>query len=231
MKLSLFDWFNRHNGWFRILVFSTSLIPAALLLLDFQRNQLGFNPFEALITRTGFWAMVFLLITLAITPLRRWLNYLCKLAKLKYGKRLADWNFLIKARRMLGLFSFFYLCWHAGIYLHLEADWSLSWFLQDLADRPFLSAAAVAWLFSCLLAITSPQLARKKMGRHWRHLHRLMYPLCVLAVAHALMEPRTTEYLAVAFAIITAILLLHRLLARFIKSFYRPDDTGLEAKR
>lgn len=231
MKLRLLNWFNQNDGWFRFLLFIFSSIPAVLLLWDFSQNQLGFNPFEALIARTGFWAMVYLLLTLAITPLRRWLGFICKTFKVLYGKRLADWNFLIKSRRMLGLFSFFYLCWHLGIYLHLELDWQADWFWEDVTTRPFLAIGIIAWFFSFLLAITSPMQARRKMGRNWRRLHRLMYPLCILAVVHVLMEAKITELLPLTYGSILLILLLHRILAKYLNVFYRPDDTGLEAKR
>lgn len=231
LRLRLLNWFNQHDGWFRLLLFSTSLVPAALLVFDFQQQRLGFNPFEALIARTGFWAMVFLLLTLAITPLRRWLGWVCKKLNALYGKRLADWNFLIKSRRMLGLFSFFYLSWHLGIYLHLELDWHWDWFWEDLLNRPFLPIGLAAWAISLLLTITSPMRVRRKMGKQWRRLHRLMYALCVLAVIHVLMEAKITETLPVLYACIALVLLAHRIITKFFKEFYRPDDTGLEAKR
>jgi sulfoxide reductase heme-binding subunit YedZ len=231
MHLRLLNWFNQHDHWFRVLLFAVSLLPALRLLFDTYTKQLGFNPFDALIARTGFWAMLFLILTLAITPARRWLGFCCRSLRLLYGKRLADWNFLIKARRMLGLFSFFYLSWHLGIYLHLELDWSVQWFWQDLLERPFIAAGLAGWIIALLLAITSPQRARRKMGRRWRQLHRAMYILSLLAAAHVLLEAKVGDTQAFVFSVLIGILLLHRLLTNYVSSWQRPDDNGLEAKR
>lgn len=231
MRLRLLNWFNQQDHWFRLLLFVLSCAPALLLIKDIYQAQLGFNPFDALIARTGFWALLYLILTLAITPLRRWLGFLCRSMKLLYGKRLADWNFLIKSRRMLGLFSFFYLCWHAAIYLHLELGWNLGWLWDDLAERPFLVIGFCAWAISFLLAITSPQWARRKMGRRWRQLHRTMYLLSILASAHLLMEAKVGDNSAFLYSGIIAILLLHRVLVHYVDKWYRVDDTGLEAKR
>ena len=222
---------NRHDGRFRLVLFFISLYPAAQLWTDFGNNGLGFNPFESLMARTGFWAMVFLLLTLAITPLRRWLGFSCKVLRLSYGKRLADWNFLIKSRRMLGLFSFFYLSWHLAIYLHLELNWRPDWLWQDLLERPFLDLGMIAWVISFLLAITSPLWLRRRMGKNWRRLHRLMYPLCLLAVAHVVLEAKITQPLPLTYSGIVAILLVHRILTAYFSELHRPEDTRLEAER
>ncbi|RLT95034.1 sulfite oxidase heme-binding subunit YedZ [Ketobacter sp.] len=229
--MALLRWCNQNDHWFRLGLFLFSLIPGLLLLRDTLGDGLGFNPFEALIARTGFWAMFYLLLTLAITPLRRWLGFLCKRLRLKFGKRLADWNFLIKSRRMLGLFSFFYLSWHAGIYLHLELDWNMGWWWQDLRERPFLQMGLLAWILSLLLALTSPQWARRTLGKRWRQLHRAMYPLSILAVAHVLMEAKVGEQEGLVYATLCVTLLLHRLLVNTINRWQRADDDGLEAKR
>lgn len=229
--IGLLRWCNQQDHWFRLGLFTLSAIPGLLLLQDFITNDLGFNPFDALIARTGFWAMFYLLLTLAITPLRRWLGFVCKQLQLKYGKRLADWNFLIKSRRMLGLFSFFYLCWHAGIYLHLELGWDPQWGWQDIMERPFLQVGICAWILSLLLALTSPQWARRRLGRRWRQLHRAMYPLAVLAVIHVLMEAKVGEQEGLVYGVLASLLLLHRLLVSTINRWYRADDDGLEAKR
>lgn len=231
MRLRLLNWFNQNDHWFRLMLFIVSAVPAALLLLDYYRDQLGFNPFDSLITRTGYWSMVFLLLTLAITPLRRWLGFLCRMMKWLYGKRLADWNFLIKSRRMLGLYSFFYLSWHAGVYLQLELDWNVQWLWEDLQERPFLIAGLSGWLVSLLLALTSPQWARRKLGRRWRQLHRTMYLLTVLAITHLMLEAKVGEVSALLFSAIALILLLHRILVHVVERWRRADDTGLEANR
>ncbi len=229
--LRLLHWFNQHDHWFRLALFVASLLPAALLIRDQQTLNLGFNPFETLVARTGFWAEFYLLLTLAVTPFRRWLGFFCKRLQLTYGKRLADWNFLIRSRRMLGLFSFFYLCWHLAVYLHLEVSWVFSWLWQDLWEKPYLQAGLAGWTLSVLLALTSPQWVRRRLGKRWRQLHRAMYPLCLLAVLHIMLRDKIGEYQGLVYASLTALLLLHRVLAHYIKRWHRAEDDGLEAKR
>ena len=227
----MFRWFNQNDHWFRVLLFSTSSVPILLLLFDIQFARLGFNPFETLIHRTGFWSMLFLILTLAITPLRRWLGGFSKILALTYGKRLADWNFLIKSRRMLGLFSFFYLSVHFGVYLHLELDWHFQWFYQDLVERWFVAVGFAAWVVSLLLAVTSPLWVRRRMGRRWRQLHRSMYLLSLLAIVHVLMEAKVGELDGLIYGVLVVVLLLHRLFVRAIKQWRREDDNGLEVER
>ncbi|MCG8316832.1 MAG: sulfoxide reductase heme-binding subunit YedZ [Pseudomonadales bacterium] len=227
----MFRWFNQNDHWFRVLLFLASGFPAVLLMVDIYLEKLGFNPFEALIQRTGFWSIFFLILTLAITPVRRWMGAVCKALALKYGKRLADWNFLIKSRRMVGLYSFFYLCLHAGVYLHLELGWRVSWFYEDLMERGFLLVGLVCWGLSALLAVTSPIVIRRKLGRRWRQLHRLMYPLSLLAITHVLMEAKVGEQEGLLYGIIVMILLTHRVFVRAVKQWRREDDNGLEVER
>jgi len=229
--MNILRWFNQHDQYFRLLVFLFSLLPAVILFGDWCGLGLGINPFAALIERTGFWAMFFLILTLSITPLRRWLTYFHKLCRLRFGKRLADWNFLIRARRMLGLYSFFYLCWHMGIYWHLELGWQWSEFLYDLSDRLFVGVGLAAWVLSLLLALTSPTGVRRRMGRQWRKLHRVMYLLCVLAVIHVLWEAKLGDRLQWLYAFWVFVFLTHRIMVHYITSWVRKDDTGLEAER
>lgn len=231
MRLGLLNWFNQNDHWFRVLLFLFSSLPSLLLVSDFYGGKLGFNPFDALIGRTGYWAMFYLLLTLAITPLRRWLGFLCRSMQWLYGKRLADWNFLIKSRRMLGLFSCFYLCWHGSVYLHLELDWNPEWLWEDMQDRPFLLMGSLGLGISILLALTSPQWARRKLGKRWRRLHRSMYVLSILAALHVLLEAKVGENSAFYYSAIIVILLLHRLLVHYVNRWRRVEDNGLEAKR
>lgn len=231
MILSFLRWLSRHESYFRFCVFILSLLPGCILFSDWIKNSLGFNPFEALMNRSGFWAVFFIILTLSLTPLRRWLGFLCKVCKLRFGKRLADWNFLIKSRRMMGLFGFFYASWHMLIYFHLELDWDAVFFIDDIADRAFVFYGFISWLLLLLLAITSPLFIRRHMGRQWRRLHRAMYLLSILVVVHALLEAKLGIVQPRVYAGIVSILLLHRVLVVIIKRWSRPDDTGLEAER
>ena len=231
MSAQLLRWLNQNDHWFRFILFIFSCGPGAWLLIAIAQRKLGFNPFETMIAHTGLWAMVFLLITLAITPLRRWACFVCKKLQLKFGKRLADWNFLIKSRRMLGLFSFFYLCWHAGVYLHLELQWDFQWLLEDLQDRQFLWFGFCALAISFTLAITSPTWARRQLGRRWRQLHQGMYLLVLVAVVHVVLEAKVGEADWIYYGVCVAILLMHRLLVKLVARWYREDDDGFEANR
>lgn len=228
--MKIVRWCNSHPGAFRGLLFVLSAIPGLSLLWDYHRDALGFNPFDALIVRSGFWAIAFLLLTLAITPLRRWFGAVCQHFRLSWGKRLADWNFLIQSRRMLGLYSFFYLSCHLFVFLHFEVDWDWPWFWEDINERRFLMIGLMAWTMSLLLALTSPMLIRRTMGKHWRRLHRLMYPLCILAVVHVWMEHKVGETDAYFYLAITLALLLHRLMTTLAR-WRRTDDDGMEAQR
>ena len=132
---------------------------------------------------------------------------------------------------MLGLFSFFYLTWHASIYLHLELNWNLMWFWEDLQQRPFIRYGLLAWTLSLLLAITSPKIVRKKLGKRWRQLHRTMYLLSIVAVVHVQIEAKVGESAGIVYAAIVSILLFHRILVFLIKRWYRADDNGLAVTR
>lgn len=214
-----------------MVVFTLSMVPALLLSYDYAYDKLGINPFETLMNFTGFWAILFLLLTLAITPLRRWLTWLSTGLRLHYGKRLSDWNFLIRSRRMLGLWSFFYAIIHAAVYINFEIDWYWEDFVLDFTERKFISVGVLSWAIFFVLALTSPMYVRKKMGQSWRRLHRLMYPLSMLCVLHIYLESKPAEYQYIWYACLTCVLLLHRLLVKIVSRWVRKDDIGLEVTR
>lgn len=150
------------------LVFCASLLPAIWLCWLAWQDQLGTNPVETLSHRTGDWSLRFLLLALAITPLRR----------------LSGWNGLQKLRRMLGLFAFFYVCLHFGVYLVFDQFFDLSAILQDIAKRPYITIGFLGFLLLIPLAITSTNGMIKRLGRNWQRLHRLVYLIGVLGVLH-----------------------------------------------
>ena len=113
----------------RSAVFLASLVPFALLLFDFATDRLSADPIEEITHRTGWWTLTFLMITLSVTPLRR----------------LTGWNRLIKLRRMLGLFAFFYATLHLLIYFGLDQLFSVAYIGEDILERPYITAGSTPW--------------------------------------------------------------------------------------
>ena len=150
------------------LVFCVSLLPLAWLCWLAWQDQLGANPVETLSHRTGDWSLRFLLLTLAVTPLRR----------------LSGWNWLLKFRRMLGLFAFFYVCLHLGVYLIFDQFFDPSAILEDIAKRPYITVGFAGFLLLIPLAVTSTNGMIKRLGRNWQRLHRLVYLIGMLGVVH-----------------------------------------------
>lgn len=152
------------------LIFIVSLLPLAWLFWLTWQDRLGVNPVETLSHRTGDWSLRFLLLTLAVTPLRR----------------LTGWNGLIKFRRMLGLFAFFYVCLHFGVYLIFDQFFDWASIVEDVAKRPYITVGFAGWLLLIPLAVTSTNGMIKRLGRNWQRLHRLVYLIGTLGVLHYL---------------------------------------------
>lgn len=151
------------------LVFVASLGPLAWLLYGAIANTLGPNPAEALIRATGDWTLRFLCLTLAITPLRQWLNQPA----------------LARLRRMLGLYAFFYGVLHFLCYAWLDKGFVLADVLKDIGKRPFILVGTSALLLMAPLAATSFNRAIKALGAaRWQALHRLVYAVVLLALLH-----------------------------------------------
>ena len=150
------------------LVFCVSLLPLVWLCWLAWQDRLGANPVETLSHRTGDWSLRFLLLTLAVTPLRR----------------LTGWNWLLKFRRMLGLFAFFYVCLHLGVYLIFDQFFDPSAILEDIAKRPYITVGFAGFLLLIPLAATSTNGMIKRLGRNWQRLHRLVYLIGMLGVVH-----------------------------------------------
>ena len=151
-------------------VFGACLIPLALLIVDTLRDQLGTDPVAQLEHRSGIWALRLLLLTLAITPLRR----------------ISGYTGLVRFRRMLGLFAFFYACVHLTIYVAIDLGGYWSQLLADIAKRPYMTVGFTAWLLLVPLALTSTRHMMRRLGRNWQRLHRLIYPAALLAALHFL---------------------------------------------
>ena len=146
-----------------------ALAPFASLLARALANTLGANPAEALIRGTGDWTLRFLCLTLAVTPLRQW----------------TGWHALARLRRMLGLFTFFYGCWHFLAFAWLDMGFDLQAIVKDIGKRPFILVGSAALLLMTPLAATSFNRAVKALGAaRWQALHRLVYAIVLLALLH-----------------------------------------------
>jgi sulfoxide reductase heme-binding subunit YedZ len=152
-------------------IFIAALVPLALLVSDAFHDALGPNPVEAIRLRTGDWTLRFLLITLAVTPVRK----------------LTGWNAVIRIRRMLGLFAFFYACLHLVTYIWLDQAFDWPAMLDDVVKRPYITIGVASFLLLVPLAATSTNAMMRRIGgRNWRRLHRLVYAAALGGVIHYL---------------------------------------------
>lgn len=177
------------------LIFLASLLPFAWLVYATFTNNLGVNPAETLQLETGIWALRFLLITLAVTPLRR----------------VTGWNRAIQFRRMLGLFAFFYATLHFLTYAILDTGFGWALILDDLAKRPFIMAGMAAFASMIPLAVTSTRGWIRRLGRRWLVLHRLVYVSAIAAALHFVWKVKVAVGEPVYYAAIVAVLLGFRL--------------------
>lgn len=150
-------------------LFLLCLAPLAWYGWGIQSDTLGANPIEALTRGLGTWALNFLLITLSITPLRKY----------------SGWTWLIRLRRMLGLFVFFYAALHLGTYLWFDQFFDWPAIAKDILKRPFITVGMISFVLLVPLAATSNNFAIRRMGgRRWQELHRSVYAIGILAVLH-----------------------------------------------
>lgn len=149
-------------------IFVAALIPAATLIVDAFRGTLTANPIDYITDRTGDWALRFLMITLCVTPLRR----------------ITGWNPIIKLRRMLGLFSFFYATLHFLTWSVLDWFFDVRSMADDIVKRPFITLGMATFLMLLALAVTSTAASVRRLGRKWTQLHRLIYVASITALTH-----------------------------------------------
>ncbi len=178
------------------ILFIVCLLPLAIILFDIWANQLGANPVEELSHRTGAWVLRFLLITLAITPLRK-----------QFG-----WSRLVPLRRMLGLYAFFYAALHLFVYLVLDRSLLFSEIWVDIAKRPYITVGFTVFLMLIPLAATSNSaMIRRLGGRRWKKLHRLVYPAAIGGVIHFVWLVKSDLTQPVIYGVILTGLLVYRL--------------------
>jgi sulfoxide reductase heme-binding subunit YedZ len=181
---------------FKIVVWALCLLPLARLLFEYKHGGLGANPIEYITLSTGTWTLRFLLATLAITPLRK----------------VTGLNWLIRFRRLIGLFAFFYGFLHFTTYVWLDKFFDFSDMLRDVAKRPFITAGFVAFVSMVPLAITSTAWAIRKMGgKKWNQLHRLIYLTGIAAIIHFWWKVKADHREPAFYGAILAVLLLYRI--------------------
>ena len=178
-------------------VFLAALGPLARLVWRAYQGTLGANPIEFITRSTGEWVLVFLMATLAITPLRKLLG-------------IPD---LIRFRRMLGLFAFFYACLHLMTYVWLDQNFNFTGMVPDVYKRPFITAGFTAFLLMLPLALTSTRgWIRRLGGKRWQGLHRLIYFSALAGVVHFLWLVKRVTIRPQTYAAIFAALMFARLL-------------------
>jgi sulfoxide reductase heme-binding subunit YedZ len=207
-------WFaTQHFVLVRRLSFLACLTPALWLSGEWLTRTLGVNPLNRLLHFTGRCAMVMLLITLSITPVRRFSMKLSQLVRARFGKRVSDWNWLIRLRRQLGLFTFFYACLHMACYAVLDAGLDLASIRDDILERPFIVAGFCAYILLVPLAATSNQASMRALGRNWQRLHTLSYLIAVLALTHFWMQMKLGHATPVPDSVVLTVLLAARFYA------------------
>ena len=177
------------------LVFLLCLTPFAWIVWRIFTGDLGASPYEEIEKQTGRWTLRILGATLAITPLRR----------------IFGWNGLIRYRRMLGLFVFFYACIHLAAYLWLDMQFDASDIVEDIVKHKYITIGMFAFLTLIPLAITSTKGSIRRLGRRWQKLHRLIYVTAIAGTIHYLWAVKKDTFLPLVYLAICILLLGYRL--------------------
>lgn len=184
------------SKWLKVAVFALCLAPAGELVWEGFHNELGANPIEFITHATGDWILIFLVLTLSVSPARKLL-------------RLPE---LIRSRRMLGLFAFFYACLHFTTYIWLDQFFNIHSMIQDVGKRPFITAGFTGFVLMIPLAVTSTAgWIRRMGGKRWRNLHSLIYVSACAGVVHYYWQVKSDERKPIRYGIIVALLLGYRL--------------------
>lgn len=182
--------------FYKTLLWLNSLIPLTILGLDAWNRRLGANPIEYFLRATGVMTLVFVLVTMLITPLRKWFG----------------WNQLIKYRRTVGLFAFFYGMLHLTTYIVFDRSLDLGGTINDVIQRPFIALGMAALLMMVPLAVTSTNSMIKRLGgKRWQMLHRLIYLTAIAGVLHFWMIVKSDIFYPAIFAAALLILLATRI--------------------
>jgi sulfoxide reductase heme-binding subunit YedZ len=179
----------------KVWIFGACLLPLVRLIVLGGSGGLGANPIELITHSTGTWTLTGLMVTLSVTPLRR----------------LTGRAELVRYRRMLGLFTFFYACLHFITYIWLDQFFDPAAIAKDIVKRPFITVGFTAFMLLIPLAMTSTHAMMRRLGRRWQQLHRLIYLVAMLGVIHYawLVKKNLTQPLI--YGAVLAVLLVMRL--------------------
>jgi len=176
------------------LIFLVALVPLAFVVLKVIQNDLGPDPAQELAKLTGIWALRFLILALALTPLRLMTNQ----------------TEFVRNRRMLGLFAWFYATVHFMVWMTFLLEFRWGRIVAEIIERPFITVGFCSYVILFALAVTSPKFMVRKLGRNWKRLHRLVYLAAILAVIHLLWILRTDVGEAALYGGLVAMLLGYR---------------------
>lgn len=186
--------------WRRVLIGVLSLVPLGIIIYKTLFDLLGADPAKEIVLFTGEWAIYFLFLTLAVTPLRRLVNF-----------KNFHFRWLQTHRRMLGLFALFYALLHVAAFLVFILGLDFSRFAKELVERPYIAVTIPAIILLIVLGVTSTQSMMRRLGKNWIKLHKAIYLIGILAWLHVFMQVRSSYFQAVLFGVILAALLLPRL--------------------
>jgi sulfoxide reductase heme-binding subunit YedZ len=188
----------------KLVVFMNASVPIALLARDAYFHELGANPLEFVTHTTGMLALIFLMLSLAVTPLRKAIGQ--------------PW--LIKLRRMLGLFAFFYGSLHLFAFVWFDKSFSIRAIIDDTLKRPFILLGMLGFVLMVPLAITSTNKMVKRLGgERWNRLHRAVYFAAAAGVLHYYLLVKADTRIPIAFGVVLAVLLAYRALNKYFPSF------------
>jgi sulfoxide reductase heme-binding subunit YedZ len=186
------------RSWLKPTAFAACLIPFGQLAYNAYTGDLGVNPIDTITRFTGSWTLTFLLACLAVTPLRR----------------VTGWNELIKFRRMLGLFAFFYALLHFATYLVLDHFFNWPAIGKDILKRPYVTAGFTALVIMLPLALTSTAAMIRRLGKRWQQLHRLIYLAALAGVIHFYWLVKADIRRPAQYGAVLAVLLIYRLVIK-----------------
>jgi sulfoxide reductase heme-binding subunit YedZ len=203
-------------------------LPAGWLAYRYFTQNLGANGLETLQRTSGYWATIWLIATLSITPARWALTLTARHFAWHRGRRLSDWNVLIRMRRMIGVSCFGYALLHTLIYLEFDLGYDWAFLVEDLAEKPYMLAGAANLALLTLLAVTSTDTMIRRLKRNWRRIHRLIYVCALLAVAHWWWMSKPGDLRALSYCLALIALLVWRI-PHSLGWLKLQGDNGMEA--
>ncbi len=183
----------------RLLAHSLALVPFVYLALSAWQQKLGADPQDVLLHELGIYSLWFLLATLAVTPIRLVFRY----------------QAIIRYRRMLGLYFFFYLSCHLLVYCWFFIGWDFRWLGEEVTERPYITLGLLAWLLAIPLVITSNRAMQIKLGRGWKKLHQLVYVIAILGIIHFIWQSKADLNRPLLYLLILVLLLAIRIWSKY----------------